>query len=291
MNQPVRKAVILAAGLGTRFFPMTKVIPKPMLPILNKPVIQYLVEEVLASGIQEIIIVTGFGKRSIEEHFDPNYELEQDLIQRGKGELLHELHTIEESVHLAYVPQLEAKGDGHALLCAKDFLGSEPFAVLFGDDIIDGPRPALAQLQDVYAQTGAPVLCTERVPKANISSYGVISPGTVTGRQIQVTGLVEKPRAEDAPSDLGIVGKYICTPDVLEALARSQSSQPDGEIRLIDGLRTLLSEGKPIYALEVEGTRYDTGTPWGLLQANMAFAQKDAELRERMQEFLQKGGE
>ncbi len=279
MNKPVRKAVILAAGLGTRFFPMTKVIPKPMLPILNKPVIQYLVEEVLASGIQEIIIVTGFGKRSIEEHFDPNYELEQDLINRGKGELLQELHTIEEQVHLAYVPQLEARGDGHALLCAKDLLGNEPFAVLFGDDIIDGPRPALAQLLEVYEKTGSSVLCTERVPKERISSYGVISPGQIDGRQIQVTGLVEKPAPENAPSDLGIIGKYICTPNVLEALARSQSSQPDGEIRLIDGFRTLLSEGKAISALEVEGHRYDTGTPKGLLEANIAFAKKDPEFK------------
>lgn len=171
--------MILAAGLGTRFFPMTKVIPKPMLPILNKPVIQYLVEEALASGIEEIIIVTGFGKRSIEEHFDPNYELEKDLIERGKGDLLHELHAIEEQVHLAYVPQIEPKGDGHALLCAKDFIGDEPFAVVFGDDIIDGPRPALAQLLEVYEKTGTPVLCTERVPKERISSYGVIGPGAI----------------------------------------------------------------------------------------------------------------
>lgn len=280
--------MILAAGLGTRFFPMTKVIPKPMLPILNKPVIQYLVEEVLASGIQEIIIVTGFGKRSIEEHFDPNYELEQDLISRGKGDLLHELHAIEEKVQLAYVPQLEAKGDGHALLCAKDFIGNEPFALLFGDDIIAGPRPALAQLLDVYKERDCPVLCTERVSKERISSYGVIAPGQVNGRHIEVTGVVEKPRPEDAPSEFGIIGKYICTPDVLDALSRAEASQADGEIRLVDGFRTLLSEGKFLYALEVEGTRYDTGTPWGLLEANMAFALKDAELKDRLQEFLKK---
>lgn len=288
MNKPVRKAVILAAGLGTRFLPITKAIPKAMLPILNKPVIQYLAEEAIASGIKEIIIVTGLGKRAIEEHFDPSYELEHDLKQRGKLDLLEEVQKIEKAAQFIYVHQNEARGDGHALLCAKDLIGDEPFAVLFGDDIIDGPRPALAQLLEVYEKTGSSVLCTERVLKDRISSYGVISPGTIEGRQIQVTGLIEKPRAEEAPSDLGIIGKYICTPEVLTALAHSESSQTDGEIRLIDGLRTLLSEGQAIFALEVEGTRYDTGTPWGLLEVNMAFAQKDAELKDRLQEFIKK---
>ncbi|MFA4815028.1 MAG: UTP--glucose-1-phosphate uridylyltransferase [Candidatus Gracilibacteria bacterium] len=288
MNKPVRKAVILAAGLGTRFLPMTKVIPKAMLPILNKPVIQYLVEEAVASGIEEIIIVTGLGKRTIEEHFDPSYELEYDLIKRGKQDLLTEIRKVEKAARFIYVHQNEARGDGHALLCAKDLIGDEPFAVLFCDDIIDGPRPALTQLLDVYKEKGSCVLCTERVPKERISNYGIISPGTVEGRHIQVTALVEKPTAETAPSDLGIIGKYICTPDVLAALARGKPGQPDGEIRLIDGFRTLLAEGQPIYALEVEGTRYDTGTPWGLLEVNMAFARKDPDLKERLENFLKK---
>lgn len=286
--KPVQKVVILAAGLGTRFFPMTKVVPKAMLPILNKPVIQYLVEEAIASGIREIIIVTGSGKRTIEEHFDPNYELERDLVARGKQDLLSELQKIERVAKFVYVPQIDALGDGHALLCAKELLEGEPFAVLFGDDIIDGPKPALAQLLEVYEKTGTSVLCTQRVPKENISNYGVIGIAAQEGSRLQVASLIEKPTPKEAPSDYGIIGKYICTPDVLEALDRSLSSKPDGEIRLIDGFRTLLSEGKQIFALEVEGQRYDTGTAWGLLEANLAFAKKDQELSLKLKAFLER---
>jgi len=275
MTKPVKKAVVLAAGLGTRFLPMTKVIPKAMLPILNKPVIQYLVEEAIASGIHEIIIVTGIGKRTIEEHFDPSYELEHELKLRGKEDLLEEVQKLEKAARFVYVPQNEAKGDGHALLCAKELLDEEPFAVLFGDDIIDGPVPALAQLLKVYEDTGTPVLCTERVPKERIGSYGVLGIASQEGRRIQVASLVEKPKPEEAPSDYGIIGKYICTPDVLHALEHAEAKE---ELRLIDGFRTLLSEGQTLYALEVEGTRYDTGTPLGLLEANIAFAKKYPEI-------------
>jgi len=282
----VKKVVILAAGLGTRFFPMTKVVPKAMLPILNKPVIQYLVEEAIASGITEIIIVTGSGKRTIEEHFDPSYELEQDLIARGKQDLLKDLQKIEKIAKFVYVPQIEALGDGHALLCAKELLECEPFAVLFGDDIIDGSKPALAQLLEVYQETGTSVIATQKVSKENISSYGVIGVDAQEGERIRVASLVEKPQAKDAPSDYGIIGKYICTVEVLEALERSHSSKPDGEIRLIDGFRTLLAEGQALYALEVEGQRYDTGTPWGLLEANLAHAQKDPELKDKLKAFI-----
>lgn len=284
MNKPIRKAVILAAGLGTRFLPMTKVIPKAMLPILNKPVIQYLAEEAVASGIEEIIIVTGIGKRTIEEHFDPSYELEHDLMKRGKKDLLDEIQKIEKAARFVYVRQNEPRGDGHALLCAKDLLGEEPFAVLFGDDIIDGETPALAQLLELYEKTKSPVLCCEKVPMNRISQYGVIEPETIEGREIKVKSLVEKPSAQDAPSNLGIIGKYICTPAVLEALSRSSAGLADGEIRLIDGLRTLLAEGKPIAALEIEGARYDTGTPWGLLEANIAFAKKDPEFKDKLEQ-------
>lgn len=285
MMKPVKKAVILAAGLGTRFLPMTKVVPKAMLPILNKPVIQYLVEEALASGIHEIIIVTGIGKRTIEEHFDPSYELEHELRSRGKEDLLEEVQKLEKAAHFVYVPQNEAKGDGHALLCAKELLDDEPFAVLFGDDIIDGPEPALTQLLSLYKETESPVLCTEHVPKERISNYGVIGVASQEGRRIQVASLIEKPKPEEAPSNYGIIGKYICTPAVLSALIRSEYAQRSEsqykkeELRLIDGFRTLLAEGQALYALEVEGTRYDTGTPLGLLEANIAFAKKDPQFR------------
>lgn len=286
--KPIKKVVILAAGLGTRFLPMTKAIPKAMLPIVDKPVIQYLVEEALDSGIQEIIIVTGMGKRAIEEHFDHSYELEHELRSRGKLDLLETMERIEKKARFAYVRQENAHGDGHAILCAKDVLGEEPFAVLFGDDIVDGARPALRQLLDVYEKTGNPVLCVEKVSPENISNYGVIQVKNQDKRHIEVSGLVEKPKAEEAPSEYGIIGKYICTPEVLKNLAESESSHPDGEIRLIDGLRTHLEKGAQIEAWEVEGTRYDTGTPLGLLQANIAFAQKDPEMKEQLSEMLRK---
>lgn len=272
--KPVKKAVILAAGLGTRFLPMTKAIPKAMLPIVDKPVIQYLVEEALDSGLNEIIIVTGYGKRAIEEHFDHSYELEHELRARNKLDLLEDMERIEKKARFVYVRQEDARGDGHALLCAADVIGDEPFAVLFGDDIIDAETPALKQLLQLFEKTGTPVLCTEKVPEERISDYGIIGIKTQNGAEIEVESLVEKPAAKDAPSSYGIVGKYICTPDVLEALQSASSSHPDGEIRLIDGFRSLLSQGKSIHALEISGTRYDTGTPRGLLDANIAFAKK-----------------
>ena len=285
--KPIKKAVILAAGLGTRFLPMTKAIPKAMLPILDKPVIQYLVEEALDSGIQEIIIVTGMGKRAIEEHFDHSYELEHELRSRGKLELLETMERIEKKARFAYVRQENAHGDGHAILCAKDVLGEEPFAVLFGDDLVDGPRPALRQLLDVYEKTGNPVLCVEQVEPENISSYGVIRPTGQEGRLLKVGGLTEKPKPEEAPSNFGIIGKYICTPEVLRHLEQSESSHPDGEIRLIDGLRTHLMHGGQIDAWEVEGTRYDTGNQWGLLEANVALALKDPDMKAKLTELIQ----
>lgn len=286
--KPIKKVVILAAGLGTRFLPMTKAIPKAMLPILDKPVIQYLVEEALDSGIQEIIIVTGMGKRAIEEHFDHSYELEHELRSRGKLDLLETMERIEKKARFVYVRQEGAHGDGHAILCAKDVLGEEPFAVLFGDDIVDGPRPALRQLLDVYEKTENPVLCVEKVAAENISNYGVIEVQSQEGHQIRVSGLVEKPEAKDAPSSYGIIGKYICTPEVLKHLEESASSHPDGEIRLIDGLRTHLENGGGIDALEVEGTRYDTGNQWGLLEANVAYALKDPEMKAHLTQMIHK---
>ncbi len=286
--KPIKKVVILTAGLGTRFLPMTKAVPKPMLPVLDKPVIQYLVEEALHSGIQEIIIVTGMGKRVIEEHFDHSYELEHELRSRGKLDLLENMELIEKKARFVYLRQENARGDGHALLCAKEVLGEEPFAVLFGDDLVDGPRPALRQLLDVYEETGETVLCVEKVPEERLHQYGVIGIEKQEDRQIKVNALVEKPQTKEAPSSYGIIGKYICTPELLKNLAQSQSSHPDGEIRLIDGLRTHLEKAGHIYAWEVEGTRYDTGNQWGLLEANIAYALKNPEMREKITEMIRK---
>ncbi|MFA5792632.1 MAG: UTP--glucose-1-phosphate uridylyltransferase [Candidatus Gracilibacteria bacterium] len=282
----VKKAVILTAGLGTRFLPMTKAIPKAMLPILNKPVIQYLVEEAIASGIKEIIIVAGFGKRAIEEHFDRSYELEHELRTRGKLKLLADLRKLEKQARIVYVHQEDALGDGHAILCAEKLIANEPFAVLFGDDIIDAKIPALKQLMEVYKKTESPVICVEKVSKKDMSSYGVIGIESQKDRTIKVKSLVEKPSPKKAPSNFGIIGKYICTPEILKALKKSKSGHKDGEIRLIDGLRTYLNAKKPIYALEIEGERFDTGNQLGLLKANLHFAIKDKSTKESLKEML-----
>lgn len=286
MSQKIRKAVFPAAGFGTRFLPVTKALPKEMLPILDKPVIQYLVEEAVASGIEEIIIITGRGKRAIEDHFDHSFELEHNLVEKEKHELLKLVQNIEKLAKFIYVRQAQPLGDGHAILCAKEVVGDEPFAVLFGDDIIDGKTPALSQLMKVYNQTGTSVICTEKVSSEEISSYGVIDPASQKGRVINVRGLVEKPKAKDAPSNYGIVGKYICTPDIFKFLENSKQSHK-GETKLIDGFRAMLAAGKKIHALEVEGTRYDTGNKWGLLQANIAYAMKDPELRAKVKSMCE----
>jgi len=273
--KPVKKVVILTAGLGTRFLPMTKAIPKAMLPIFNKPVIQYLVEEAADSGIKEIIIVTGFGKRVIEEHFDRNYELDYELKARGKQNLIKDLDKLISRIKIVFVHQKDALGDGHALLCAEHLIKNEPFAVLFGDDIIDSRVPALAQLLDAYYKTASPVICVEKVEnKKDLKNYGVIGVSAEFGNLLQINKLVEKPSPRSAPSNFGIIGKYILTPDILKALKTSKAGKPDGEKRLIDGLNTLLKNGKDLYALEVEGHRFDTGTPMGLLAANIAFSNK-----------------
>lgn len=287
-NNKVKKAVILTAGLGTRFLPMTKAVPKAMLPILNKPVIQYLVEEAIGAGIEEIIFVNGRGSEAIENHFNHSFELEHDLKARGKTDLLKKIQAIEKQAKFVYVRQDEALGDGHAILCAKHLIGDEPFAVLFGDDIIDNPKSALQQLVDLYNKTASPIICTERVPKESISAYGVVGIGEENGRHVTVASLIEKPSAEEAPSDLGIVGKYICTPEVLDYLEKSQAGHKDGEIRLIDGFRAMLKDGKSIAAWEVEGMRFDTGNQLGLLKANLAFGLKDPHMHAHLKEICEK---
>lgn len=275
MKHPkVKKAVILTAGLGTRFLPATKAVPKAMLPILDKPVIQYLVEEALDSGITDIIIVGGRGIHLIEDHLTRSHELEYELRERGKEELLETVRPIE-NARYAFTRQKEANGDGDAILCAKDLIGNEPFAVLFGDDIVDHQRPALSQLLEVYAETGTPVIATQEVPKEQLPKYGVIGPAN-TEAPIKVASLVEKPAAEDAPSNLAIIGKYVCTPDVLNHLEKCEL---EDEHRLIDGFRSMLTAGLPIHAKAIEGKRFDTGHKAGLLAASLHFARKSSDFQ------------
>lgn len=282
----IRKAVFPAAGFGTRFLPATKAQPKEMLPIVDKPVIQYLVEEAVAAGITEIVIITGRGKRAIEDHFDYSCELEYNLVEKGKDSLLKEVRAIAHLANIVYVRQFQPRGDGHAILCAQSVIGNEPFAVLFGDDIVDGKTPAIKQLMNVYDEHQGPVIAVEKVPRSQIHQYGVIKPGINKGRYHTVEDLVEKPSAAEAPSDLGIIGKYVMTPDIFDALKKAKKGK-DGEIRLIDGMRILKKE-RTLHAWEVEGIRYDTGDKIGLLKANIAFALKRPELAGELKEYLKK---
>lgn len=282
----IRKAVFPAAGFGTRFLPFAKASPKEMLPIVDKPVIQYLVEEAVAAGIEEIIIVTGRGKRAIEDHFDYSYELEQTLVERGKRELIKEVRKIAEMAKFVYVRQPTPLGDGHAILCAKEVIGREPFAVMFGDDLVDSKVPALSQLIKVYEKYHAPVIALERINKKESKKYGIIQPAgrNETGRLHRIKNLVEKPDPAHAPSDLAIIGKYILTPQVLDALEKAEKGR-DGEIRLIEAFRLLMGK-TPIYGYEVEGRRYDTGDKLGFLQATIDFALKRKDLGPQLKKYL-----
>jgi UTP--glucose-1-phosphate uridylyltransferase len=283
----IRKAVFPAAGLGTRFLPATKAQPKEMLPLVDKPIIQYGVEEAVLSGISNIILVTGRGKNAIEDHFDVSVELESFLEARGKREQLDEVRKISNMINFAYVRQGEPLGLGHAVLVARELVGPEPFAVLLGDDVIDATPPAIRQMMDVFERVQGPVLAVERVPRAEISSYGVIAPapGPPIGDGIyQVVDLVEKPPPEEAPSDLAIIGRYILTPDIFPVLAATKSDRT-GEIQLTNGLRELLKT-RPIYACEIKGVRHDTGNKFGYLKAMVYFALKRPDLGERFAEYL-----
>ncbi len=265
-----RKAVFPAAGLGTRFLPATKAQPKEMLPLVDKPMIQYVVEEAVASGLSEIIIVTGRGKRAIEDHFDSAFELEYYLNDRGKTDELTQIKTISELASVSYVRQREPLGLGHAILCARSLVGDEPFAVFLGDDIIAAQVPCMRQLLDVSARQQAPVIAVQRVPQHQIHQYGVIKARQVESRVYEILDLVEKPKAKDAPSDLAIIGRYVLPPEIFEILA---GTKPDarGEIQLTDALRTLRAR-RPMYAVEFEGRRYDTGDKLGFLKATVEFA-------------------
>ena len=283
----VRKAIFPAAGLGTRFLPATKAQPKEMLPLVDKPIIQYGVEEAVASGVDNIILVTGRGKNAIEDHFDVSVELESFLEARGKREQLAEIRKISNMINFAYVRQGEPLGLGHAVLVARELVGNEPFAVILADDVIDANPPAIKQLINVFQQLDGPVLAVERVPRADISSYGVIAiePGTHLGDGIhQVRDLVEKPPKEEAPSDLAIIGRYVLTPDIFPALAATKSDRT-GEIQLTNGLRELL-KSRPIYACEVNGVRHDTGNKLGFLKAVVYFALRRPDIADKFLEYL-----
>jgi len=283
----VRKAVFPAAGLGTRFLPATKAQPKEMLPLVDKPIIQYGVEEAVASGANNIILVTGRGKNAIEDHFDVSIELESFLESRGKKDQLAEIRKISSMMNLAYVRQGEPLGLGHAVLVARDLVGDEPFAVILADDVIDAEPPATAQLVKVFERLGGPVLAVERVPREQISSYGVIAfePDTSLGEGVyRVRDLVEKPPREEAPSDLAIIGRYVLTPDLFPCLAATKSDRT-GEIQLTNGLRELLKT-RPIYACEVKGVRHDTGSKLGFLKAVVYFALRRPDLADKFSEYL-----
>jgi UTP--glucose-1-phosphate uridylyltransferase len=283
----VRKAIFPAAGLGTRFLPVTKAQPKEMLPLVDKPIIQYGIEEAVASGVDNIILVTGRGKNAIEDHFDVSVELESFLEARGKREQLAEIRKISNMINFAYVRQREPLGLGHAVLVARELVGNEPFAVILADDVIDANPPAIKQLINVFQQLDGPVLAVERVPRADISSYGVIAiePGSHLGDGIhQVHDLVEKPPKEEAPSDLAIIGRYVLTPDIFPALAATKSDRT-GEIQLTNGLRELL-KSRPIYACEVKGVRHDTGNKLGFLKAVVYFALRRPDIADKFREYL-----
>lgn len=284
----VRKAVFPAAGLGTRFLPATKAQPKEMLPLVDKPIIQYGVEEALASGCDQIIIITGRGKTAIEDHFDVSYELEKMLEERGKTELLGIVRQISDMIHVAYTRQKEALGLGHAVLMSCELVGNEPFAVLLADDVIDAQVPCLKQMIEVYNETGCSVIATQVVEGPAISAYGVIdaSPmnGKWSGKVYQVNSLVEKPKPAEAPSNLAIIGRYVLTPRIFTALERTTPGS-GGELQLTDGLRQLLKEEK-IYALCFEGKRHDTGDKLGFLKATVEFALKRQDLGKEFREYL-----
>ena len=280
----IRKAVITAAGIGTRFLPATKAQPKEMLPLVDKPVIQYAVEEAVASGIKHIIVITALGKHAIEDHFDRSFELEYALAEKGKGDLLEEVRRISELADICYIRQKAQLGLGHAILTAEEMVGDEPFAVILPDDIVDATTPVLQQMLDVYERYPSNIVAVERIPREDLASYGVIEPRLVEERVYEVLGLVEKPSPEEAPSDLAIVGRYILMPEVFHTL-RETGPGVGGEIQLTDGLSLLLKQQK-IYGYEFQGTRYDTGSPLGLLKASVELALKRSDIGERFREYL-----
>jgi len=280
----IRKAVITAGGWGTRFLPITKAQPKEMLPLVNKPLIQYAVEEALSSGIEQIILVTALGKRAIEDYFDRSFELEYFLAQKGEARLLREMRELSGLINVCYIRQKEQLGLGHAILATRDIIADEPFAVLLPDDIIESEMPVLKQMMGVYEQYKTSVVAVHHITDEDTMKYGIIEPREVSSHTYQVLSLVEKPKPMEAPSNLGIVGRYILTPQIFDTLKLTQPGKRQ-EIQLTDALQLLLKQ-QAIYACEFEGVRYDTGTPLGWLEATVAFALKHPDFGQELREYL-----
>lgn len=286
----VKKAVIPAAGLGTRFLPATKAQPKEMLPIVDKPTIQFIIEEAVASGIEEILIITSSNKRSIEDHFDKSYELEDTLRKKGNTELLkmvQDITNLTNSLH--YIRQKEARGLGHAILCAKAFIKDEPFAVLLGDDIVHNVNcePALKQLINQYEKVGASIVGVQEVPKEDVSKYGIVEPSVqhpAQGRLHRLAGMVEKPKVEDAPSNMAVLGRYVLTPEIFELL-ETQEPGSGNEIQLTDAIRRLMDK-QAVYAYDFEGIRYDVGDKFGFIKATIDFALERDELKDQVAQYI-----
>lgn len=283
-KKKIRKAVIPAAGLGTRFLPATKASPKEMLPLVDKPIIQYVVEEAVAAGIEQIIIITGRGKRAIEDHFDISFELEEELRGKKKQKLLEEVERISNMVDFCYVRQKRPLGLGHAILCAKRLINDEPFAVLLGDDVIDDEVPCLGRMMEAYEKLSASVLGIQRVRRSEVSSYGIIDADKASDGIYKIRDMVEKPSPKTAPSDLAVIGRYILTPEIFDFLERTEPGK-GGEIQLTDALRLMLKK-RPIYGLELHGKRFDAGSKIGFLQATVEFALKNPEFGEEFRSYL-----
>ena len=287
MTSPVRKAIFPVGGLGTRFLPATKSMPKEMLPVVDKPLIQYAVEEAAAAGIEEFIFVTGRGKAAIEDHFDVSYELEKTLAERGKDDVLSAVRPIGlEPGQISYTRQMDPQGLGHAVWCARHHVGDEPVAVLLADDLVMSKTPCLAQLVDVHKQTGGNVVAVEEIPYEHTDRYGVLDVGTDDGRLASVRGLVEKPNPKESPSRLAIIGRYVLLPEVFEHLSRFERGA-GGEIQLTDAMAKMIG-GSEFHGLRFEGQRFDCGNKIGFLEANLAFALKRDELRDDIADILKR---
>ncbi|SNT24098.1 UDP-glucose pyrophosphorylase [Anaerovirgula multivorans] len=280
----VQKAIIPAAGLGTRFLPATKAQPKEMLPIVDKPTLQYIIEEAVASGIEEILIITGRNKKSIEDHFDKSVELELELEKKGKDDLLEEIRNISDMVNIHYIRQKEPKGLGHAIHCAKSFIGNEPFAVLLGDDIVDAEVPCLKQMIEVYNEYKTTILGVQEVPQEDVNKYGIVAGKYIEDRVYKVKDLVEKPAVQESPSNVAILGRYIISPEIFNILENTEPGK-GGEIQLTDALK-VLAQKEAMYAYNFKGKRYDVGDKLGFLQATVEFALKREDLKEEFLHYL-----